>query len=146
MRHACGAIGLFLLCLPLLCDSQTARRESDRPFAAPERRDTERGERSDQPSWREQAREADADRADERKARSRSSRPPPSRPAAASPAPSQAKFAPPQRDEALARCDVFTREMEQVIRAEMRGGDPARMQQLTKQRQQIHLDRQRAGC
>ena len=54
--------------------------------------------------------------------------------------------APPPRDPALARCDEFRRRMEQVMREEMRGGDPVRMQRLAEERKRIYQEELRAGC
>ncbi|HEY5900428.1 MAG TPA: hypothetical protein VIV54_22895 [Burkholderiales bacterium] len=52
----------------------------------------------------------------------------------------------PPRDEALARCDTLRQRFEQVIRAEMRGNDPATAQRLKAERQSIYEQQVRAGC
>ena len=54
--------------------------------------------------------------------------------------------APPPRDPDLARCDEFKKRYEQVIREEMRGGDPVRMQRLAEERKRIYQEELRAGC
>ena len=53
---------------------------------------------------------------------------------------------PEPRDPALARCDKYQQRMEQVIREEQRGGDPARMQRLAEERKQVYQETMRAGC
>lgn len=50
------------------------------------------------------------------------------------------------RDPALARCDKYRARMEQVIREEQRGGDPARMPRLAEERKQVYQETMRAGC
>ena len=61
-------------------------------------------------------------------------------------APTAISAPPPAPTEPAGRCDGFSRDMEAVIREEMRGGSPAVMEQLTARRQQIYLARQSAGC
>ena len=46
----------------------------------------------------------------------------------------------------LARCDTYKQRMENVIREEQRGGDPARMQRLAEERKRIYQETLRAGC
>ena len=53
---------------------------------------------------------------------------------------------PEPRDPMLARCDPYKQRMENVIREEQRGGDPARMQRLAEERKRIYQETLRAGC
>lgn len=53
---------------------------------------------------------------------------------------------PPQADPAVARCEGFRRDLEAVLRQEMRGGDHSTMKSLRAQRQSIYQAQLRAGC
>jgi hypothetical protein len=60
--------------------------------------------------------------------------------------PAPLRFPATAKEEPAGHCDGFSREMEAVIREEMRGGSRAVMEELAARRQQIYLARLRAGC
>ena len=61
-------------------------------------------------------------------------------------APAVAPAAYEMRDPLLARCDAYSQQMENVIRAEMAGGGAAGMERLRLERQAIYQAQLRAGC